>query len=87
LGRSGLIQSKLILVPRQVLLVETDSERIPAVAAGLASEYDKEQFLTLRYPAVLRQGSSFCFLDGASGRSSGFPHMSMAVLHSGYLSR
>jgi len=31
----------------------------PAVAAGLASEYDKEQFLSLRYPAVLPQGSSF----------------------------
>jgi len=25
----------------------------------LASEYDKELFLTLRYPAVLPQGSSF----------------------------
>jgi hypothetical protein len=28
----------------------------PAVAAGLASEYDKELFLALRYPAVLSQG-------------------------------
>jgi len=59
----------------------------PQLAVGLASEYDKEQFLTLRYPAVLPQGSSFCFLDGASGRSSGFPHMSAAALHSGHLSR
>jgi len=30
----------------------------PQLAAGLASEYDKEQFFTLRYPAVLPQGSS-----------------------------
>ena len=30
----------------------------PQLAAGLASEYDKEQFLSLRYPAVLPQGSS-----------------------------
>jgi len=40
-------------------LFETDSERISQLAAGLASEYDKEQFLTLRYPAVLPRGSSF----------------------------
>ena len=31
----------------------------PQLAVGLASEYDKEQFLTLRYPAVLPRGSSF----------------------------
>lgn len=31
----------------------------PLLAAGLASEYDKEDILALRYPAVLPQGSSF----------------------------
>ena len=38
--------------------LETDSERIPRSCCGLASEYDKELFLSLRYPAVLPQGSS-----------------------------
>src|SRR5512139_2602427 len=33
----------------------------PLLAAGSASEYDKEDILPLRYPAVLLQGSSFLY--------------------------
>jgi len=51
-------------------LSETDSERIPQLAARLASEYDKENFLTLRYPEVLLQGSSF--VNNIHFRLSGF---------------
>jgi len=49
-------------------MVETDSERIPRrLMRGLASEYDKEKFLTLRYPAVLPQGSSLFMISIISG--------------------
>jgi hypothetical protein len=34
----------------------------PQLASGLMSEYDKEQFLTLRHPAVLQQCSSLHYL-------------------------
>jgi hypothetical protein len=34
----------------------------PQLTSGLMSEYDKEQFLTLRHPAVLPQGSSLHYL-------------------------
>jgi hypothetical protein len=41
-------------------MLESDSERIPrSLLRGLASEYDKEDFLAMRYLAALLRVSSF----------------------------
>jgi hypothetical protein len=45
-----------------IIRVESDSERIPcSLQRGLASEYDKEDFLAIRYLASLLRGIFICW--------------------------